>query len=180
MKRNSLILLVLLGSAVVMSSCNKDDNQVTYQVGNQTFVTNASSSGNFEIQAAKLAQTKGVSDSVKIFADSMINDNTRMLASLNTVASQNGLSTTTTLRTSDQNNLNALMALSGVAFDKQYGAIMYTAHQATLSIFSTAAASNGVSSAGLRSFAGGQIPELQTQVNMSLKLQQYTQAESSQ
>src|ERR1700759_782294 len=181
MKRISVILLVLLGSTVMLTSCHKDNNNQIYsQVGDQNFVTDASSSANFEIQAGRLALNHASSDSVKIFADSMVNYNTRMLAQLNSVASQNGFTVSTTLQSVDQNNLNALNGLSGVGFDKQYASIMLTAHRGTLTLFTAAAAANGVGNVNIRSFAGAQLPELQTGVNMSVRLQQYTTGESGQ
>jgi putative membrane protein len=180
MKKISLMLLALLGSAVLLSSCHKDDNQVNYQVGDQVFVTDASSSNSFEIQAGKLAMTRGTSDSVKVFADSMVNDNTKIAAKLSTVASQNGLTVSTTLQPVDQNNLNALNALTGVAFDKQYAAIMVMAHQGALSLFGSAAATNGVGNPSLRAFAGAQVAGLETQLVLSQRLVQAVSSESGQ
>ena len=180
MKKISLLLLALLGSAVLISSCHKDDNQIDYQVGNQVFVTDASSSNSFEIQAGKLAMARGVSDSVKVFADSMVNDNTKIAANLSTVASQNGFTLSTTLQPVDQNNLNALNTLTGVVFDKEYAAIMVAAHQGALSLFASAAAANGVQNASLRSFAGAQAPGLQTQLILSQRLVQSVGGESGQ
>ena len=180
MKKFNLMLLALLGSAVLISSCHKDDRQVTSQVGDQVFVTDASSSDSFEIQAGKLAMARGVSDSVKVFADSMVNDNTKIAASLATVASQNGFTLSTTLQPVDQNNLNALNTLTGVAFDKQYAATMVTAHQGALALFASAAATNGVGNTSLRSFAGAQAASLQTQLVLSQRLVQAVSVESGQ
>src|ERR1700741_5117124 len=119
MKKISLILPVLLGGIVMLASCHKDDQPVYSQVGDQTFVIDAASSANFEMQAAHLALNHASSDSVKIFADSMISYNSSMLSQLNAVASHDGLTVNATLQTVDQNNLNALNGLSGVVFDKQ-------------------------------------------------------------
>jgi len=180
MKKISLMLLALLGSAVLISACHKDDNQVYHQVGDQVFVTDASSTTSFEIQAGKLAMARGISDSVKVFADSMLNDNTKIAANLSAVASQNGLAISTTLQPADQNNLNALNTLSGVAFDKEYAAIMVMAHQGALTLFDNAAAYNGVGNASLRTFAGVQIASLQTQLALSQRLVQAVSSESGQ
>jgi putative membrane protein len=180
MKKISLLLLALLGSAVLLSSCHKDDNKIYFQVGDQSFVTDASSSDSFEIQAGKLAMARGVSDSVKVFADSMINDNTKIAAKLSAVASQNGFMISTTLKPVDQNNLNALNTLTGVAFDKEYAAIMVTAHGGVLSLYNNAAAANGVGTPALRAFAGAQVAGLQTQLILSQRLAQAVSAESGQ
>ncbi|HZY37029.1 MAG TPA: DUF4142 domain-containing protein [Mucilaginibacter sp.] len=180
MKKINLLLLALLGSAVLLSSCHKDDNQVYYQVGDQIFVTDASSSNSFEIQAAKLAMTRGKSDSVKVFADSMVNDNTKIAASLSAVASQNGFTISSTLQQVDQNNLNALNLLTGVAFDKQYTAIMVTAHQGVVTLYMNAGAFNGVGNASLRAFASGEVPALQTQLALSQRLAQAVSVETGQ
>lgn len=178
MKKISLTLLALLGSAVIFFSCRKDTNKIYHQVGDQNFVNAASSSSSFEIQAGKLAMARGVSDSVKVYADSMINDNTKIAANLSAVASQNGFMMPANLQTADQNNLNALNALTGVAFDKQYAAMMVTVHQGTLALFENAAAANGVGTSGLRAFASGQIGGLQTQLILSQRLVQAVSSES--
>jgi len=180
MKKICFMLLALLGSAVLISACHKDDSQVYSQVGDQNFVNDASSSNSFEIQAARLAMSRGVSDSVKVFADSMVNDNSKIAASLSVVASQNGFTIPTTLQPVDQNNLNNLNTLTGVAFDKQYAAIMVTAHQGVFSLYTSAAAINGVGNANLRAFAGAQATGLQTQLSLSERLAQAVGGESGQ
>ena len=180
MKRISIMILLLLGAVVLISSCRKDDNRIYYQVGDQNFVTDASSSTLFEVQAGKLAMTRGVSDSVKKFAGTMISNNNDLSGKLSAVASQNGFTMSTTLQPVDQNNLNALNTLTGVAFDKQYAAIMVTAHQGTLSLFGAAGAVNGVGNANLRAFANGQIAGLQTQLVLSQKLVLAISGESGQ
>jgi len=180
MKKISLALLALLGSVILFSSCHKDDNRIYYQVGDQTFVNDASSSNSFEIQAGHLAMARGVSDSVKAFADSMINDNTKIAANLSAVASPNGFTIPATLQVVDQNNLNALNTLTGVAFDKEYATIMVSAHGGVLTLFNSAAAPNGVGTPALRVFASGQIPGLQTQLALSRRLVQVVSSESGQ
>jgi predicted outer membrane protein len=176
MKKINLILLVLLGSTVILSSCQKDA-PTTYLIGNQTFVTTASSNYSFETQAGKLAMSLGSSDSVKAMGSTMVSYNGKFQTQLAALASQKGYTIPTTLTPQDQSNLTALTTLNGVAFDKQYAAIMVSAHTQTLNLFNTAASFNGVQDASLRTYASGQLPALATELTMSQNLQVFVSSE---
>ena len=170
MKKINIILLALLGSAVFMSSCHKDE-PVVYAMANQDFVTRASSNMKFEIAAGNLAKTKGVSDSVKPYGNAMINDNTKMSATLGALASQKGYTIPSTLLANDQTNLTVLSSLSGAAFDQTYAQLMIETHQQATALYSTASQNNGVADADLRTFAFNQAPLLELRLQTAYNLQ---------
>src|SRR5258708_26230182 len=171
MKKIHIILLALLGSVVSMPSCYKDNQPVVYVMGNQGFVTHASSNIKFELAAGNLAKSRGTIDSVKSYGNEMVTDNTKMQASLSSLASQKGLMMSTTLLASDQTNLATLSALSGTAFNQMYAQLMIETHQQALALFSAAAQYNGVPDADLRNFAFNQVPLLQFRLQMAYNLQ---------
>jgi len=170
MKRIIIMLTALLGSAVLISSCSKDQ-PVVYSLTNQDFVTKAASGFNFQIQAGNMAETKGVNDSVKSYGRAMVSANTMALAALKTLASQKGLTVSSTLQTSDQANLSTFSGLSGTAFDQSYAQMMVTTHNQEASLFNLGAQSNGVPDADIRAFSFGQLPLLNLQLQSAYTLQ---------
>ena len=170
MKNKSFILLVLLISAVSVSSCHKD-SPVVYSISSQDFVTHAASSFNFQIQAGNLAMAKGLNDSVKSYGTVMVSDNTTAYAALKTLATQKGLMVSTTLQAADQTNLNSLSTQTGEAFDQAYAQMMVLTHNQELAFFNLGSQYNGVADADLRTFAFNQLPLLSLRLQSAYSLQ---------
>ena len=171
MRKLMFLLFVLLGGAVFVSSCHKDKNQ--YMMGNQNFVTQASSSNSLEIAAGNLAVSHGLNDSVKMFGNHMITDHGKAATEMTALASRKGWTIPNSLLQKDQANLDSLTALTGAAFDKKFAAIMVNSHQQTISLFQTASSSSGVPDADLRNFAAGKLPTLRMHLADALALQAY-------
>jgi putative membrane protein len=170
MKNKVFILLALLGSAVFISSCSKDQ-PVVYSMTNQDFVTRSASYFNFQIQAGNLAKSRGVNDSVKSYGTVMVNDNTAAYAALKTLATSKSLTISTTLQASDQTNLNALASQSGTAFDHSYAQMMVLTHNQEMALFSLGGQPNGVADADLRMFSYNQLPLLNLRLQSAYSLQ---------
>lgn len=158
MKKTISILLVLLGSAVIISSCRKND--VDYKMNNQDFVVQASSANMFEIGAGSLAVNKGINANVKSFGQHMVNDHSEAAASMATLASSKGWTIPTSMINKHQEMLNTLASLNGTAFDKQFAAMMVISHQETIALFESASQNNGVPDIDLRLFATQKLPTL--------------------
>jgi putative membrane protein len=170
MKKITIILLALLGSAVSMSSCHKDE-AVVYAMTNQDFVTRASSNIKFEIAAGNLAKNRGVSDSVKSYGNAMVSDNTKMSAALASVASQKGYTLSANLLAADQDKLTVLSSLNGAAFDQTYAQSMIETHQQAAALYTAAAQNNGIPDQDLRGFAFGQLSLLDFRLQGAYNLQ---------
>jgi len=170
MKKTMIILLAIIGSAAVFSSCSKDQ-PVVYSMTNQQFVARSASYFNFQIQAGNLAKTRGVNDSVKSYGTAMVNDNTIAYTALKTLAAGKGLTVSTTLQTSDQSNLNALASQSGATFDQSYAQIMVLTHNQEIALFTLGEQSTGVADADLRSFSFNQLPLLGLRLQSAYNLQ---------
>ncbi len=172
MKKITIMLIALVGSAMIFTSCSKDSNQpVTYSLSNQDFVARSASYFNFQIQAGNLAKSKGVNDSVKSYGTAMVTDNTAAYATLKTLATAKGLTVTTTLQSTDQTNLSSLSSQSGAAFDQSYAQMMILTHNQEIALFNLGSQSNGVADADLRSFSFSQVPSLTLRLQMAYSLQ---------
>jgi putative membrane protein len=174
MKKTVFLILAVLGTAVFIQSCKKDNNN-NYVMANQDFVTQASSSNMFEIAAGNLAINKSTNSNVKAFGSHMTTDHGQAATEMAALASQKGWTIPTAMSVKDQNNYNTLAGLSGTAFDKQFALIMVTSHQETIALFQTAAGNSGVSDADLRSFAAGKLPTLKEHLADAKTLQTQVQ-----
>jgi predicted outer membrane protein len=73
-----------------------------------------------EIEAGKIAQSKSQNDQVKSFAQQMIDDHSKALSELQTLAQQKGVTLPTEPDAKHKAMATKLQALSGDAFDKAY------------------------------------------------------------
>lgn len=164
------ILLLMLCTSLSIYSC-KDDRNAEYQFTNQEFVERAASSNKFEIEAGKLALSKGVRAEVKEYGEHMVMDHGMATTELKTIAGGKGLFVPEQLMEKEQTNLNALAQLSGTAFDKEFARMMVVSHQETISLFETAAGPDGVPDTDLRTMASNKLPTLRSHLTEAMTLQ---------
>jgi putative membrane protein len=172
MKKLTSLILVVLGTAIIVQSCKKDHH---YDMNNQDFVTQASSSNMFEIAAGNLAVQKSSNANVKAFGNHMISDHGQTATEMTTLANQKGWTIPTAMAAKEQANYNALATLSGTVFDKQFATMMVTSHQETVALFENAASDNGVPDDDLRAFASGKLPTLREHLEEAQTLQTQVQ-----
>lgn len=166
MKMKHVYLASAFAAAVFLGACTKNDdntnaNQSTVNGQDTTFMLQASQSNNAEITLGTLALTKAMSDSVRMFAQMMINDHTMAQTNLrnmvDSVSSTVNLSDS--LSSAQMATRDSLMMLSGTAFDSAYIASQVVSHQNTLSAFD-AEISNG-QNAQVKNFATRNLPIIQ-------------------
>jgi putative membrane protein len=158
MKNWILLSSVCLTLSLSFQSCSKDDDD--YPMDNQSFVTQASSSNNFEVAAGAIAQTKGVRAEVKKYGEHMVMDHGSVGAEMINLAKTKGWSIPASLQAKEQANLDRLIASSSGNFDKEFAAIMVASHKDAIDLFTTASGKDGVRDADLRTFAAGKLPSL--------------------
>ncbi|MGY3212371.1 DUF4142 domain-containing protein [Mucilaginibacter sp. HD30] len=163
-----LIGLAFLVFVSLVTSCKKDNN---YQMANQTFVTQASSSNMFEIEAGNLAVQKGVNADVKAYGNHMVTDHGTAATEMASMANQKGLTIPGAMMEKHQTKLNMLAGLSGEAFDKQYAAMMLASHMETITLFQEASSNIGVPDGDLRGFASAKLPTLNEHLEHAQQLQ---------
>lgn len=152
-------MMLLLGSMVLFQACDDDDDD-DFTMDRQSFVTQASSSNNLEIQAGQQAQQKGVSAAVRTFGEMMVTDHTATGTELANLATQKGLTLPTELLAQHQQQLGVLTPLTGDAFDREFANLMVASHQEAVDLFDDA--EDDVDDPELRAWAEGKLPALRT------------------
>jgi putative membrane protein len=99
----------------------------------RTFVFGASSGNIAEIDAARVALSRGDAG-VKAFATTMISDHTTMERGLSTVASKVEVDVQTKPTAAQRAALTRISKLSGIAFDRAYRSNQVAAHEATIAL----------------------------------------------
>jgi len=121
-----------------------DSTSVPAQSGQEMqdkiFLRKALQGGTAEVQLGKLAVEKASTDSVKSFAQKMVNDHTEMNNAIASLAESKGAIVSTKLTEVGQTEYDKLGKLSGEAFDKEYVSCMVKYHHADLREFRTEAA----------------------------------------
>jgi putative membrane protein len=161
MKRLKLLSTVVIALITVLAfqSCD-DDDMDNIRIDNQTFVTKASSSNNFEIAAGVLAMSKGESELVRNYGDNMVEAHTAVGLELSALADSKDWTLATELQADEKVKIATLTALTGTAFDKEYANIMVDSHEDAVDLFTSASGSNGVMDTELKSFASTKLPAL--------------------
>jgi putative membrane protein len=86
----------------------------------QTIVKEMALANMAEVELAKLAQSKSQSAEVKAFAQQMIDDHTKALTDVQTLAQNKGVTLPATLDKKHQSEADKLGKLSGAEFDRAY------------------------------------------------------------
>jgi len=163
MKRLKLLSTVIIALITVFAFQSCDDDDVdNIRIDNQTFVTEASNSNNFEIAAGTLAMSKGESELVRDYGNHMVEDHTSVGVQLSALAQSKDWDISTELQAQEKIKIATLTALTGTAFDKEYAKMMVESHEDAVDLFTLASSSNGVMDTELKSFASGKLPTLKT------------------
>ena len=133
------------------------------------FAMTAAMGGMAEVETARLALTKASSDSVKQYAQKMIDDHTAANAELMQIASAKGI----TLPSAPDAKMRAMMAkmerLSGAAFDREYVSMAgHKDHQKMEKLFRDE--STRGRDADLKAFAAKTLPVVQMHLQMARDL----------
>ncbi|HEY1025476.1 MAG TPA: DUF4142 domain-containing protein [Sphingobacteriaceae bacterium] len=157
MNKWSIFLLVMAGTASVLTSCKKNEVE-EFRMDSQTFVTQASSSNNLTIQASTSATQKGVDQLVINYGNAAIADHARADSELTALAASKGITISTSLIAVHQSNLNILNQFTGDTFDQAFGELMELNAQETVNLYDAAAQS--LDDADLRQYAATRLPAL--------------------
>jgi putative membrane protein len=140
-----------------------DDKGLT--AAEKTFVKNAASSCNMEVQLGKAAQQKGVAQEVRHFGETMVTDHGKAAEQLNVLASQNNLLLPAQLERRHLVTVDELLELSGSKFDKKYLAAMVTNHKKDVAMFRRAF--KKVKEPALKQWIGKTLPLLEMHLAMA-------------
>jgi putative membrane protein len=147
----------------------KKDNMASVSSMDKKFAMTAAMGGMAEVEMAQLALTKASSDSVKQYAQKMIDDHTAANTELMSIASSKNI----TLPTAPDAKHRAMMAklekLSGAAFDREY--VMnagHKDHQKMEKLFKDESMKGR--DADLKAFAAKTLPVVQQHLQMARAL----------
>ena len=129
------------------------------------FVVKAAQGGMAEVQAAQLAQQKTQTDTVKQFAQTMIDEHTPNNAELMKLASAKGVTPPSEPDAAQQKMMGKLQGMSGKKFDTAYLKGQVTSHEAELKVFQNES-KNGTDP-DLKAFADSTIPTIQKHITMA-------------
>ena len=131
------------------------------------FAMKAADSDMFEIEAAKLAQTRSTNASIKKFAAMMEKAHKATSEELKSAIAASGAAITppTTLSADMQGKLDDLTKADAKDFDKKYADAMVDAHQAALNLLQRYAQDGDT--AALKAFAAATAPKVQDHLNMA-------------
>lgn len=101
----------------------------------QDFVNEAASGGLFEVQSSELALERAQGDEVKAFAQMMVTDHTANNAELAAVAEAQGLTVPTEIAGANAENMQAVAAAEGDAFDAVYAERQKATHEAAVQLY---------------------------------------------
>jgi putative membrane protein len=184
--KTALLLSAAVAAALSMSACSKATTDKTQadaaaavnagqdaaagpvgQMSAQTigshdtpsYVANAAQADWYEVEAGKMAQTRGKAADVKAFGKMMADGHTATTAEMKPLAAAAGQTPPITLDERRQGLLDNLKAASDADFDRVYVDQQVAAHEEALSLHSGYAA-NG-DNAGLKAFAAKTAPVVQ-------------------
>jgi putative membrane protein len=125
----------------------------------ESFFKNAAEGGIAEVNAGKLAETKGASQSVKDFAAMMVKDHSAANQKLASIAAAQGVKLPESPSLMQQAEGKELKMKSGESFDKSYIKGQIKAHQETVELFQKEIASG--KNAQAQQFATATLPTVQ-------------------
>ncbi|GAA4307066.1 DUF4142 domain-containing protein [Nibribacter koreensis] len=143
------------------------ETQSTKQA-DQAFVTAAASSGQLELRLSEVALQKAVTIETREFSRIMVNHHGKANSELQSLARQQDLSYSTTLRSEHQAIYDRVSKLTGAAFEKAYATEMEAVHQQDVTLFR--GASQGNLNVSLSGYALKTLPVLQGHVRLATQL----------
>jgi putative membrane protein len=139
-------------------------------MSDKQFAREAAAGGFAEVKLGQLAIDKGSSDSVKRFAQKMVDDHTKANTELEAAAAKSNIALPTTVKPADQATYDRLSKLSGAAFDRAYARDMVQDHIHDVAAFKQEA--NYGKDPAIKAFASATLPTLVDHLKMSRDLKQ--------
>jgi putative membrane protein len=116
---------VLLAGAVCAQTSRAD----------REFLKKAAEGGMDEVKLGQLAQTNGMSNTVKQFGERMATDHTKMGDQVKSLADSKNISLPTSVTVKDEASYKLMEIKHGDAFDKAYISAMIKDHRADIAMF---------------------------------------------
>ena len=136
--------------------------------GDASFVREASSSGEAEVEFGRLLTEKAQSSDLKTYGQRLIDDHTQANEKLSRIASQKGLQVSTEPTMGERNELEKLSKLSGKDFDEAARKYAIRDHEKDIRKFTDA--TSALQDPELRQYAQQTLPVLQDHLRRAQEL----------
>jgi putative membrane protein len=164
----ALGLLWLVPAAPAQSDSQKRAGEIANRLSSDAnFANSAAQGGRAEVEMAKLAEGHASSDSVKQFAQRMIDDHTKANDELKQVASQKSMTLPTGISAKDQATMDHLSKLNGAEFDRAYMMHMVADHKKDVTEFKREA--DRGTDPDVKAFASKTLPTLEEHLSLAEK-----------
>jgi len=188
MRTQSFIFTTALAAALALAGCHKPTVAADTDTANtaaasatpaptaaavttaQGFVTGAAISDMYEVAAAKLAQQKSKTPTIKAFAAKMIHDHGASTAALTKILAGGGVNATAPTAMDERHTgmIDALNQAPPGGFDKAYMDQQVAAHTEAVTLFQGYA--SGGDNDALKAFAAKVLPTIQAHLDMAGKI----------
>ena len=148
MKKILFASKIILGTGILVCSLNsckqepkaedpkevaEDQNEAKFETDSieddADYLVDAAEIDKIEIELGKLAQQKGVSQSVKNYGKMLVDDHTKSLGEVTALAKTKNVSLPVALTEEGQKKYDKLNEKSGVDFDKEFADLMVDGHE---------------------------------------------------
>ena len=173
MKSHRFRFLPLLGAVLVVPSFALAQNPPAptdmkmspmASAADRSFADKVALAGMTEIDASRLALEKSKDESIRTFAQRMIDDHTRAADALKVAASKEGITIPSELDAKHQVAIDKLRALSDAQFDAAYTAQMIQDHKGAVALLKKEASS---SRSAVQEFASSTLPTIESHLKMA-------------
>lgn len=139
------------------------------------FVERATAKGIAEIEAGRLALENSGNDRVQSFAQTMIDDHTRMNEKLKSIAREKNLEVADDATLMDQGKVMIMQLRDGDGFDRHYMGNQVNAHEQSIELFEEA--SQNLTDQELRELAQESLPKLREHLAKAQQLHSALEAQ---
>jgi len=159
-----------LGCWVVLAHQASTQSSHRMTIADEEFAKKAAQGGMAEVKLGQLAEEKASNETVKNFAQLMVEEHTKANEKLKEAANKENISLPTDLDRKDEAMYESLSKLSGAAFDRAYARNMVKDHQLDVAEFHREA-TNGRKD-GIKSFAEETLPTLQKHLKEARQMEE--------
>jgi putative membrane protein len=166
------VVVAVMGLVIFAATASASAEELSRKDHN--FLIDAAQAGNLEVRASKIALAKTQNPSVKEFANTMVEDHTKVGDELHKLAAGKGLQVPTLTSKNEtgriqREKINLLGVMNGMNFDRHYSSMIgVSAHKDTIKLFRKAAEDS--SDPDIKQFATATLPSLEHHLQMAEEL----------
>ena len=165
--RASGVALGLLGLAVMVHGQAPQDQEKPFT--DNEFMTRTASGGLAEVEIGKIAQTRATNAEVRMFAERLVKDHTKVNEELTEIAREVGVKLPDRPMPEHQKHVDHFRDYKGEAFDREFTSHMIKSHEKSIEAFTRA--TKEAKDTKLRAFATKTLPTLKEHLALARKVE---------